>query len=782
MNDSIFQSLPLQRTRVWQGNPRKTVRGVDELAVSIRDKGVRVPVLARRVAGDPSVDFEIVAGQRRYLAAGVASLTEIPAIVREVDDDEALELGLLENSARADVDPLEEAEAIERLVRDHGRSVADVAARLGRSVRWVEKRRSLLRLTPESRAWCASLVAPLAHMESLSAVGTEAQARVIERLRYVEASRDLPSHHSFARIVAEELHDLGTAPFDLDAELGGRGPCGTCPMRSDRQQSLFEAAPPGARCLDDACWQGKVDALWERAKRRKLQVLDLADVGRDWNPGRLDVNWDSPWLTEAPTPNAKPVALTRGALGHVYELYARPEEKSAPKAETGEAAHERYARLASEREAADAARAVEQTERVTRVFALTGDPATTEAFLRCALRGAADDYGLLTLRRAAQAAGLEMPSDEDEIAVVEAVPVAMLWRVLLTSLCCVQLGDLAADGEGAAAPWERDLLARLAVPAAPAVRVWISEAAWDALPTDEREGLEEPVGGAPLPWEGRKGWVTTTVPDELLSTVRGLAEAAGVTLQEGDEVPAREALPASVRCEVFVEDPESEHAAAKRLAVRGKWCVLVRRVGERYALDSAHATEAEATTAWTLAGTSFGVCSVLKVTPSRSVQGSYGGAHGAYAVEGSWTVVASTDSHQWHRWVCADEATAQTILGGTSSAVPGLVVASLFGPDGERVLRSVEAPVDDAPTSAAVIAEGDEALYAGLPLVTLRVKRSVWQQHRSGLQDSAKGVLHKVWQPEGEDRFALCARGGDAHTKVMGYAKQHGLDVRVGVE
>lgn len=64
--------------------------------------------------------------------------------------------------------------------------------------------------------------------------------------------------------------------------------------------------------------------------------------------------------------------------------------------------------------------------------------------------------------------------------------------------------------------------------------------------------------------------------------------------------------------------------------------------------------------------------------------------------------------------------------------------------------------------------------------VTLRVKRSVWQQHRSGLQDSAKGALHKAWLPDGEDRVATVARGSEAHTKVSAYATQHGLDVRVG--
>lgn len=618
MQNATFQSLSLAACVVWAQNPRRTVGDLTELVESVRSVGVLEPVLARP-AGD---GWEILAGQRRFLAAGLAGLTEIPALVRDVPDDVALELALAENANREGVAPLEEAEAIERLVRDHGRSVADVAARLGRSVRWVERRRMLLNLTAESRAWCEQLAVPLAHMESLSAVGTAAQARVVERLRYIREPKDIPAHAYFARMVAEQLHDLAGAPFALDdVGLGGRGPCGTCPMRSDRQQSLFDAAPQGARCLDDGCWSTKVDALWARAekdaKRRKLKVVDIKDVGHDWNPGTLQANWDSPWVTKAPSKDAKPAAITRGAQGHVYELYARPEV--AAKAATQGAADERDEAddAETEREAADlrekraAAREAAEAERIAKFYALTADPATTEALLRSALVSEVYENGLVTARRLAKLAGVDLPADVGEEALAEAIPAALLWRVLLTCLCESRLADLAVDGPDLAAPWERSLLARLAAPAAPSLRVWIAEAAWDALPTDEREGLEEPIGGAPLPWEGREGWVTALVPGELLSTVRGLAEAAGVTLHEGDDQPAGEA-PA--------------------------------------------------------------------------------------------------------------------------------------------------APAE----------------------VTLRVKRSVWQQHRSGLQDSAKGVLHKAWLPEGEDRVATVARGSEAHTKVAAYAEQHGLDVRVG--
>lgn len=182
-----FLSLPLARVRVWSGNPRRTVRDVEQLAASVAEKGVLEPVLARPVEGDPFVDHEILAGQRRFLAAKAAGLVEIPALVRVIADDEALELGLVENAARADVDPLEEAEAIERMVREHGRSITVVAARLGRTVRWVERRRMLLNLTPESRAWGASKSAPLAHMEALAALRREFVQVAAVAVSWIEA-------------------------------------------------------------------------------------------------------------------------------------------------------------------------------------------------------------------------------------------------------------------------------------------------------------------------------------------------------------------------------------------------------------------------------------------------------------------------------------------------------------------------------------------------------------------------------------------------------------------
>ena len=96
-----FQVISLDRVVESKTNPRRTFRGMEELTESVRAHGVLVPLLVRLVNGD----FEIVAGARRYRAAQAAKLPEIPVRVKELGDDEALELQVIENCQREDVHP-----------------------------------------------------------------------------------------------------------------------------------------------------------------------------------------------------------------------------------------------------------------------------------------------------------------------------------------------------------------------------------------------------------------------------------------------------------------------------------------------------------------------------------------------------------------------------------------------------------------------------------------------------------------------------------------------------
>ncbi len=119
-----------------------------ELAASVKEQGVLQPILVRPVAGSHN-KYEIVAGERRWRAAKMAGLKDIPAIVKSLNDDVTLEVALIENIQRQDLNSLEEAATYRRLLDEHGYTQASLATRLGKSRVYVANTLRLLAL-PES--------------------------------------------------------------------------------------------------------------------------------------------------------------------------------------------------------------------------------------------------------------------------------------------------------------------------------------------------------------------------------------------------------------------------------------------------------------------------------------------------------------------------------------------------------------------------------------------------------------------------------------------------------
>jgi ParB family chromosome partitioning protein len=124
------EMLPLALVRESPSNPRKTFTGIDELAEDVKLRGILQPVLVR-AAG--SKEYELVFGARRFRAAKAAGMEAIPAFVRALTDEETLEIQLVENSKRADIHPLEEADGYHLLHEKYGHSVDEIAAKVGKS-------------------------------------------------------------------------------------------------------------------------------------------------------------------------------------------------------------------------------------------------------------------------------------------------------------------------------------------------------------------------------------------------------------------------------------------------------------------------------------------------------------------------------------------------------------------------------------------------------------------------------------------------------------------------
>ena len=127
--------------------PRRIFDDIElkSLAESIKERGVLQPLLLRKMHGDVE-RFEIIAGERRWRAAQLAQLHEVPALVRDFSDQEALEIGLIENIQRSDLAPLEEADAFQRLMDEYGHTQEHVAEAVGKSRSYIANALRLLML------------------------------------------------------------------------------------------------------------------------------------------------------------------------------------------------------------------------------------------------------------------------------------------------------------------------------------------------------------------------------------------------------------------------------------------------------------------------------------------------------------------------------------------------------------------------------------------------------------------------------------------------------------
>jgi ParB family chromosome partitioning protein len=163
-------------------NPRQPRTYIDEarleeLAQSIRTNGVIQPLLVRRVEGR----FEIVAGERRWRAAQRAGLLKVPIVLREVDDDHLLQIALIENIQRDDLNPIEEAQAYRRLIDEHQLSQEELSSAVGKDRATIANYLRLLRLPAEIRSEITSGAISMGHARALVSLPDEVAQRRVAR-------------------------------------------------------------------------------------------------------------------------------------------------------------------------------------------------------------------------------------------------------------------------------------------------------------------------------------------------------------------------------------------------------------------------------------------------------------------------------------------------------------------------------------------------------------------------------------------------------------------------
>lgn len=141
-------SLSINQLKAGKYQPRTRMEQekLDELADSIAREGIMQPLLVRPIAGE-SASYEIIAGERRFRAAKIAGLIQVPVLIREVSDEQAAVMALIENMQREDLNPLEEAKGIDRLIKEFSFTHEQAAESIGRSRSYTSNLLRLLNLS-----------------------------------------------------------------------------------------------------------------------------------------------------------------------------------------------------------------------------------------------------------------------------------------------------------------------------------------------------------------------------------------------------------------------------------------------------------------------------------------------------------------------------------------------------------------------------------------------------------------------------------------------------------
>ncbi|MBK6355779.1 MAG: ParB/RepB/Spo0J family partition protein [Betaproteobacteria bacterium] len=180
-----LRNLPVERMKPGKYQPRTHMDqdSLAELAASIKAQGVMQPILVRAVDTTPGAErYEIVAGERRWRAAQLAGLTEVPVLVRTIPDEQALAMALIENIQRENLNPLEEAQGLQRLIDEFGLTHQQAADAVGRSRPAASNLLRLLQLTAPVQEMLMTGQIDMGHARALLPMSTGQQVGVAQRI------------------------------------------------------------------------------------------------------------------------------------------------------------------------------------------------------------------------------------------------------------------------------------------------------------------------------------------------------------------------------------------------------------------------------------------------------------------------------------------------------------------------------------------------------------------------------------------------------------------------
>ena len=238
----VVKQIPLNQIGANPNQPRKTFSDTElaDLAASIREKGVLQPILLRAVVGQPYM-YEIVAGERRYRASKLAGKSEIPALIKTLSNENAMEIALIENVQRENLNPIEEAGAYKNLMHACGYTLGDIVRLIGKSESYIRNAMRLMELPEKvqtmvkngdisashARAIAVSDNPEKLAQEIISNKLTVADTdRLVKSTKRAKTSRSYTSHTIDTRILHKMESEIKSAlkvPAKIIEKRGGAG-------------------------------------------------------------------------------------------------------------------------------------------------------------------------------------------------------------------------------------------------------------------------------------------------------------------------------------------------------------------------------------------------------------------------------------------------------------------------------------------------------------------------------------------------------------------------------
>lgn len=296
---SELRVLKLSEIQISKTNPRKVFDGTAqaELTESIKEHGVLQPILVRPT----KKGFELVCGERRYRSATAAGLESIPASIRELSDDEAFELQIIENLERKDVHPLEEAEAFKRML-DCGRyTLQDIAAKMAKPENFITQRLKLNDLIIDIKKDFYDGELGVGHAFEIARLDPEMQEGLLKFYKDRYGVKGYGTLKNLQQEISNHSMDLKKALFDLDIDFKHAKSCNGCASRSASNPQLFPEMEGKDTCFNKNCFQAK------KTEHIDNKAIEIMMSGKDILLGKDSYNTPSDAIQKAATKFKTPI-------------------------------------------------------------------------------------------------------------------------------------------------------------------------------------------------------------------------------------------------------------------------------------------------------------------------------------------------------------------------------------------------------------------------------------------------------------------------------------------